>query len=217
MVVLPDQCRQVLTELSARHLVCIISGRDLDDLVERTAVPGVYYAGDHGYRIIGPPGSNLEHEVGSAARDELAATAEYAREILAHVDGVIIEGKALSVSVHYRLVPPGSRAAVDEAISRIRHKFPELRQTGGKMVFEFHPARDWNKGAAMLWLLDHLGYDQRTACPVCVGDDETDENTFKASEGWGVSLIVAPVARPTHAGYMLCDTQETTAFLASLI
>lgn len=217
MVVLPDQCRQVLTELSNQHLVCIISGRDLDDLMERTAVPNVYYAGDHGYRIVGPPGSNLEHEVGTAAREELAAAAEYARELLTGVDGVLVEGKALSVSVHYRLVPPESHPAVAEAVGRISQKFPELRQTGGKMVFEFHPAQDWNKGAAMLWLLGHLGYDRQTACPVCLGDDETDENTFKASQGWGVSIIVSPVARPTYAGYMLRDTQETATFLAASI
>lgn len=217
MVVLPDRCRQVLAELSSQHLVCIISGRDLDDLMERAPVPGIYYAGDHGYRIVGPPGSNLEYEVGTAARDELAAAAEYAREILAHIDGVLVEGKALSVSVHYRLVPPESHPAVAEAVSRVSHKFPELRQTGGKMVFEFHPAREWNKGAAMLWLLDHLGYDQQTVCPVCIGDDETDENTFRASEGWGVSIIVAPAARPTYAGYMLHDIHETTTFLSGLM
>ena len=62
-----------------RHVVCVVSGRVLDDLRAKVAPPAVYYAADHGHHIVGPDGSGIELEVGAetsrrpgeAAADEL--------------------------------------------------------------------------------------------------------------------------------------------------
>jgi len=215
VVVLSERPREVLRRLNQSHLVCLLSGRDLDDLKTRTGLPDLFYAGDHGYRISGPPGSGVDHEVGGAARDTLAAAAAELRELLSRVEGVVVEAKRLSLSVHYRLTPERAMPAVVDAVNTVRARYPSLRQSTGKRVFEFHPGDDWDKGHAMIWLLKRLGHSRGDICPICLGDDLTDEDTFLAARGWGVSVAVDPSAGPTHADYRLRDTEEAADFLAA--
>lgn len=47
------------------------------------------------------------------------------------------------------------------------------------MVFEFKPKIDWNKGKALVWLLQELGLDQHEdVFTIYIGDDTTDEDAF---------------------------------------
>jgi trehalose-phosphatase len=217
LVMLPQRHKEVLEDLNQRYLVCILSGRDLDDLKTRIGLPGLFYAGDHGYRISGPPGSGVWYEVGGSASGVLAAAASELRDLLSSVEGVFVEAKGLSLSVHYRLTPLQAIPAVADAVRRIRLRHPSLRQTTGKLVFEFHPGDDWGKGLAMLWLLEHLGYGRGDICPICLGDDLTDEDTFLAARGWGISVAVDPSGGPTGADYRLRDTEEAVDFLAAFV
>lgn len=215
LVVLPPRAKQVLQRLNRSHLVCILSGRGLEDLKTRTGLPGLFYAGDHGYRIEGPPGSGVAHEVGTAARGALAAAAVDLRDSLSRVAGVVIEAKGLSLSVHYRLVPPAAVSTVAETVHEVGDRYPSLRQSSGKLIFEFHPGEVWDKGRAMTWLIDRLGYGRHDICPICLGDDLTDEDTFLAAQSWGISIAVDPHHGPTCADYKLRDTDEATDFLAA--
>lgn len=47
------------------------------------------------------------------------------------------------------------------------------------MVYEFKPKIDWNKGKALVWLLETLGLDQQDdVFTIYIGDDTTDEDAF---------------------------------------
>lgn len=47
------------------------------------------------------------------------------------------------------------------------------------MVYEFKPKIDWNKGKALVWLLQTLGLDQQDdVYTIYIGDDTTDEDAF---------------------------------------
>jgi trehalose 6-phosphate phosphatase len=47
------------------------------------------------------------------------------------------------------------------------------------MVYEFKPKIDWNKGKALVWLLQALGLDQHEEVfTIYIGDDTTDEDAF---------------------------------------
>ena len=103
-------------------------------------------------------------------------------------------------------------AAVDEVVGR----HPELRKTGGKKVFELRPRMDWDKGKAVLWLLDTLGLNNPEITPIYIGDDLTDEDAFAALKGRGIGLLVSERPLPTAADYRLRDTDEVGDFLAAL-
>ena len=45
---------------------------------------------------------------------------------------------------------------------------------------EIRPTIDWDKGRALQYLLDNLGFDSSSdALPIYIGDDKTDEDAFK--------------------------------------
>jgi trehalose 6-phosphate phosphatase len=45
---------------------------------------------------------------------------------------------------------------------------------------------DWDKGRALLHLLEVLGLQQQAdVLPIYIGDDKTDEDAFKALQGTG--------------------------------
>jgi alpha,alpha-trehalase len=156
----------------------------------------------------------VRHEVGAAAREALAAAAAGLHDLLDGTPGVLIEEKGLSLSVHYRLTPPAQRSLVRRAVDRVHARTPGLRQTGGKLVRELRPGEDWDKGRAMLWLLDQLDCRPDRVCPICLGDDLTDEDAFRAAAGWGISFVVGPTARHTAADYRLPGVAAAVELLA---
>lgn len=186
----------------------------------------------------------LRHQVGAGVPAQMRRVAECLRRDLAGIDGVLVEDKRFAVAVHYRLVDdrdlPRIEAAVDRAAAQENggaagapsaagdaghlgaHGSPggpgaRLRKTGGKKVWELRPDVDWDKGRALLWLLDRLGLDGADVLPLFLGDDVTDEDAFAAvaSRG-GLGLLVADQPRPTAAAYRLRDPEEALELLTRL-
>jgi trehalose-phosphatase len=216
-VELPAGRREVLRRLGEKHPVCIVSGRDLDDLRNRVGLAGLYYAGDHGFRITGPSGTNISLEVEESAREILTEAATRAQELLGDIPGVIVEAKVLSLSIHYRLVSPKDLQVIFTAVQTLHHLYPALRLTTGKCVFEFRPSADWGKGKAISWLSERICADGREICPICVGDDATDEDMFLEVEEWGVSVVVGKPVGSTHATFILETPADTEIFLARFL
>jgi trehalose 6-phosphate phosphatase len=49
-----------------------------------------------------------------------------------------------------------------------------------EQVLEVRPSIKWNKGNALEYLLDTLGFSESSdVLPVYIGDDKTDEDAFK--------------------------------------
>lgn len=210
---LPVGRREVLRRLGDEYPVCIVSGRDLEDLRSRIRLPGLYYASDHGFRIVGPPETCISLEVGESSREILARAGSEAHKLLSGVPGALVETKVLSLSIHYRLTPPGNRDLVFQAVEKLRSLFPELRLTNGKCVFEFRPSEDWGKGRAMTWLLERLDPRDGRICPICVGDDTTDEDMFSEAKVKGLAIVVGTPDRPTQATFSLSTPDDVETFL----
>jgi trehalose 6-phosphate phosphatase len=69
-----------------------------------------------------------------------------------------------------------------------------------------------------LWLAEVLGLDEPGVVAVYVGDDETDEDAFRAVRDRGLGVVVRGEAdeRSTAARYALRDTTEVRVFLDGL-
>ena len=211
---LGDSMRQTLRSLAARVPVAILSGRDLDDVRGRVLVDGIVYAGSHGFDIAGAGG--LRRELGAEYLPVLDKAETELREALDEIPGAQLERKHFSVAAHYRNVNENDASTVALAMDAVAARHRELRRMNGKKVYELLPDIDWNKGKAMLWLLETLGLDGQNVLPIYVGDDRTDEDALRALEKRGVGILVSEYPQETAASYCLNNPEEVERFLQKI-
>jgi trehalose 6-phosphate phosphatase len=216
--------REVLRELASRCPVCVVSGRDRAVVQQLMGVDDLVVAGSHGFDIWSPEAGTLEHEAGSAQEGLIEDVTAELDQAVGGVPGVAIEPKKISVAAHYRLVADeGDRAKVREAVQQLLAERPdELKMTPGKMVYELQPKLDWDKGRAVLYLIDALGLDGDDVIPLYLGDDITDEDAFQALKGRGIGIYVGSQTDPerdgrsTAADFVLDSVTEVQRFLDGL-
>jgi len=210
----PD-AREALERLAGRVPVAVISGRDLEDVREMVGVEGIVFAGSHGFDIAGPEGLVEQRAVEALPRLD---DAERALRQLERVPGARIERKRFTVAVHYRQVDEDQVPEVEVEVERVAADVGGLRVTGGKKVLELRPDVPWDKGRALLRLLEVLGLDGDDVVPIFIGDDVTDEDALRALPERGIGIVVRGEEddRATSASYALADAGEVIAFLGTL-
>lgn len=213
--VLPDATRSALEGLAATHPVAIVSGRDRTDVQGKVALDDLYYAGSHGFDISGPDG--FSEQRGAEYRSVLGLAADELESRAGALDGVWVERKRYAVAVHFRQAAPETETEVRKLVDDVARAHPALKASGGKKIFELRPKVDWDKGRAVLWLLEVLDLSLDRYLPVYVGDDETDEDAFRVlGDDRGVGVAVGTSRRTTHARLALTGPEEVAAFLREL-
>lgn len=217
----PDAARPVdgavdaLAALAARCPVAVLSGRDLADVRARVGLDGIWYAGSHGFELIGPDGAHHQNDAAAAAVPLLAEAAAALREQLGAIPGVMVEHKRFAVAVHYR---NAARDRVGATMAAVRDagRHNGLRVTTGREVIELRPELDWDKGRTLHWILDRLP----GVTPLFLGDDITDEDAFDAvAELSGAGIVVRhndDGDRATAARYALDSPAQVVEFTAQL-
>jgi trehalose-phosphatase len=211
---LSDSMRQALQSLVMQAPVAILSGRDLDDVRQRVNIGAIVYAGSHGFDIAGPRG--LRQQVATQFLPELDMVEEELGKQLAEIAGVRVERKRFSIAAHYRNVNESDVPNVERAVSEVAARHRELRKMDGKKVYELLPDIDWDKGKAVLWLLETLGLERAKVRPIYIGDDRTDEDAFRALGRRGIGILVSEQPRSTAARYALKNPAEVERFLRKL-
>ena len=212
--ILVDGAAKALENLAAQCPVAILSGRDLADIRDRVGLPGIWYAGSHGFELIGPDGSHHHNDAAASAVPVLESAAAELREELAQIPGVRVEHKRYAVAVHYRNVAPERVGEIVASAHRHGQRHG-LRVTGGRKVIELRPDIDWDKGTALAWIRDQIHQTGRVL-PIYVGDDLTDEDAFDAIRFNGVGVVVRhdeDGGRPTAAQFTLNNPGEVREFL----
>lgn len=212
---LSDSMRETLQALATRTSVAILSGRDLDDVRQRVNIAAIVYAGSHGFDIAGPGG--LRKQVAAEFLPKLDMVEKELGKKLAGVPGAHLERKRFSIAAHYRNVKESDVPKLERAVSEAAARHPELRTIAGKKVYELQPNIDWDKGRALMWLLESLRFDQQEMFPIYIGDDVTDEDAFRAVHHRGAGIVVSEEPRPTAASYSLKDPKEVERFLRKLV
>jgi trehalose-phosphatase len=200
--------------------VVIVSGRGREDVAARVALDGLGYVGSHGFDILGPPSTDgagpLRLEVGEGIPEAIERAAGHLHRALDGVAGVLVEPKRFAISVHFRLADESRLPEIERAVDAALASEPGLRKGHGKKLFELRPDLDWDKGKALLWLLDALGLDRPDVLPFYIGDDLTDEDAFRAVRDRGIGVLVAGGPRETAAEYQVRDTGEVVELLERL-
>lgn len=214
LAILGEPMREALRRLSAVWPTHIISGRGLEDVQRLVGIDSLWYAGSHGFDIAPPRGIRGGKQLAPELEPAVHRAAEELRRATAAIPGVLVEDKRFSVAVHYRLVDQALVAAIERMVDNIEAGCRGLKKAYGKKVFELRPAMDWDKGKALLWLLEATGLT--SAFPVYVGDDVTDEDAFAVLTERGMGILVSEQPRPTAASYSLRDTSEVGELLERL-
>lgn len=216
--IIPTDMKRHLLQLSKRYPIAIISGRALKDIRKLVGLRKIYYAGNHGLEISGPSLRLVRPEAEKVA----PTVSEICNDLmvkLGHIDGVIVEDKGLTASIHHRLVAPGKLGELKRIFTKTTR--PHLRAgrvkiARGKKVLEIRPNINWGKGKAVLWIIEALK-PKGEALPIYLGDDETDEDAFRALRGRGMTILVSKTPRKSNAEYFLRDVGEVKVFLRKLI
>jgi trehalose 6-phosphate phosphatase len=222
--VISDSMRNTVRALAKRCTVCVVSGRDRPVVQELMGVGDLVVAGSHGFDIWSPSEGTIKHDAASGFEDVVAEATDRLRAELGSIPGVVIEPKKASVAVHYRLVDPDQHDRIAATVDTMLKEKPDrLKVTPGKMVYELQPKIDWNKGRAVLYLLQTLGLNSDDVVPIYLGDDITDEDAFRAlAGGRGIGIFVGhpddpEVAdRATAADFVLASPKEVEKLLSAL-
>jgi trehalose 6-phosphate phosphatase len=214
---LSDSMKHTLIDLAAQAPIAVISGRDLPDVQRLVGIEHIFYAGSHGFDIAGPDGMEPGPDKGKNFLPALDQVEEELKDRIEAVSGAWVERKKFSIAVHYRKVQESDVAKVKQAVEEVAELHPDLRQSGGKKIFELQPKMDWHKGKALMWLLHELKLDESEVVPFYIGDDVTDEDAFRTLKSRGIGVVVMDPPRETEAHYRLKDTDEVEEFLKRLI
>ncbi|KAK9983016.1 hypothetical protein SO802_032541 [Lithocarpus litseifolius] len=235
----PDQAfmstemRSAVREIGEHFPTAIISGRSRDKVFQFVRLNNIYYAGSHGMDISTPSVSlnygNHEHQTRTI--DEkvyfsivwglFSLLGAYCNENSKDIKGASVEDNKFCLSVHFRCVNEENVGKLKEMVESTMEFYNDFRISEGKKVMEIRPIINWDKGRALQYLLDTLGFeDSSNVLPIYIGDDKTDEDAFKVwmikSIGRGFPVAVSTTPKETEALYSLRDPTEVMSFLILL-
>ena len=220
---LSPEVREKLTILAGTpgFSVGVISGRAIEELKSMVGIQGIFYAGNHGLEIEGP-GLKYINPAAAAGRGIMKELAGRLAKELGKIEGIIIQDKDLSISIHYRLVAAEDGLEVTEIVERLTAGLKgkgHILLSSGKKVWEIKPPVDWDKGKAVETVAASIKAGiKEPLLTVFLGDDITDEDAFKVvkrPEGW--SVYVGPKNETSAAGCYLDSPAEVETLLERLI
>ncbi|MGZ5479789.1 MAG: trehalose-phosphatase [Candidatus Aminicenantales bacterium] len=221
--IISEKMRESVRTLAERCPVCVVSGRDRPVVQELMGLNNLIVAGSHGFDIWSPDYGAIEREKGGDFADLLAEVRARLHEAMDPIEGALVEPKKASVAAHFRLVSEDERHKIKDVVDEILAAHPDrLKVTPGKMVYEIQPKIDWDKGKAVLYLLEALDLNGDDVIPIYLGDDITDEDAFRALKGRGIGIFVGRASDPevgertTAADYVLYTVEEVGRFLEGL-
>jgi trehalose 6-phosphate phosphatase len=130
---------------------------------------------------------------------------------LPHDEGLVIEDKRYSVTIHYRHVHDKHRAI--EAIDRAVAELPDARALGGQDAVSLLPRGGANKGVALRQACSWFACDSA----IYVGDDGTDEDAFASNYPERLLTIRVGAAENTHARFHIDGQEDIDALLQVLV
>ena len=221
LAILSDRGRGVVDALAKRLPTAVVSGRDRPDVEKLVGLDSLIYVGSHGFDIVVPGGGHIDNPIGGDFTALLDSVEARLHEGLDPIDGSQVERKKFSIAAHYRNIDEAQFPRFRQVLDVVLADHDQIKEKSGKKVYELQPKLDWDKGKAVLWLLQVLDLEAVDTVPMFFGDDVTDEDAFAALQGRGLSVIVSGPeddhsGRRTAADFRVHDTDELLSLLESL-
>jgi trehalose 6-phosphate phosphatase len=190
--------------------VVLISGRPATELLFLSGIhPHPEIWGSHGSERLLPDGS---YQVEPPSPGHQSALRAVAHSLHACGFSSQMEIKPGGIAVHWRGLSAEQRVPLE---AKIRSLFVSSSEDHGLHVLPFDGGLELrapgkNKGDAVSAILAEAGPEVAAAY---LGDDQTDENAFRAIKSRGIAILVRPEPRPTVADVWLRPPEELGRFL----
>jgi len=223
LAALSEEMRQILIKFSQNKAIFlgIITGRSLKQIKKLVNIPEILYVANHGIELEGP-GIHYVSKEARKARYILWHIYMRLFKSLKHIEGMHIEDKGFSISLHYRAVKKKSDVEfVTSTLRDITKPFLDRNMillSEGKMVYEIRPPGKWNKATAIQWLLTDyfpLKFNEDVLI-IYLGDDKADIEVFDSLRGKGLTIFVGNPSDTAAANYYVNSPEEVKAFLEHL-
>jgi trehalose 6-phosphate phosphatase len=196
--------RSLLARACRLYPCAVISGRSSREVSQFLGdLPLRHVLGNHGME----PGPDLDRfrAVMARARKSLESS-------LAQQQGIEIEDKTYSLSVHYRRSRKRTQARlrVEQAIARL--PLP-VRTVPGKCVINLLPKRAKTKGDALL----AIRKAEQANTALFFGDDDTDEHVFRLDQPGRLTTVRIGYSAVSSATYYLRKQSEIDQAIHHLI
>ena len=223
LAALSEEIRQILIKFSHNKEIFlgIITGRSLKQIKKLVHIRDVLYVANHGIELEGP-GIRSTCPEAKKARSTLWHIYMRLFKSLKNIEGVHIEDKGLSISLHYRTVKKkGDVEYIISTLHDITKPFLDrkmLSLSTGKMVYEIRPPVEWNKASTIQWLLTHYFPVEfsEDALLIYLGDDKADIEVFDSLMGKGLTIFVGNPSDMSTADYYVNSPEEVKVFLEHL-
>jgi trehalose-phosphatase len=204
-----------IPELVARIMrtgtrVVLVSGRPATELLFLSGIhPHPEIWGSHGAERLLPDGS---YQVEPPSSNHQSALKAALHSLNACGFSAHVEIKPGGIAVHWRGLSAADRAFME---AKIRNLFASAIEDHGLHLLPFDGGLELrapgkNKGDAVSAILQESGFEVAAAY---LGDDQTDENAFRAIKGRGIAILVRAEPRPTVADIWLRPPEELGRFL----
>ncbi|MGH6622584.1 MAG: trehalose-phosphatase [Burkholderiaceae bacterium] len=210
----PDRARAAIgvdrriVQLTRLARVAVISGRSLADLLARIPTEIPLCIGNHGAEgLADDVDTRKMHQVSRQWLEQLRPTLANAQD----VEGVVIEDKGPTLSLHFRLAR--DRAGMADRLSAIARQLePAPRVIGGKFVLNLLPPEAPTKFEALTRLVRIEQADR----VLFVGDDQTDELVFAQAPDQWITVRV-DYDRSSQARFFVHQQSEIAILLDCLL
>jgi trehalose 6-phosphate phosphatase len=204
---IPELVSQIMRH---KTRVVLISGRAATELLFLSGIhPQPEIWGSHGAERLHSDGS---YEVEAPPAEQRNALQIANRSLRSCGLGPRMETKPGGIAVHWRGLSAEERVAIE---NKVRTVSASLVDDYGLHLLPFDggieirvPGK--NKGDAVNAILAEAG---KGVAAAYLGDDQTDENAFRAIKGRGLGVLVSAEPRPTLADAWLRPPQELGRFL----
>lgn len=197
--------------------VAIMTGRSFSDIKKIIPIKDIHFAANHGLEISGMKRGEIVPNASRLVRT-VKKISDDLNKVLLTVPGAWVENKSLTASVHYRIVPSSHIAELNRLVGEITLRYIEegtIKLTRGKKVIEIRPNIAWHKGKAVRWMQKNIA--KKRASNIYIGDDETDEDAFKALNPAFTVKVAQDAKVETEAMYYVNNPTEVRFFLQWLL
>lgn len=194
---------RLLGRIAERYPVAVISGRPRADVLARLSGARVKaVVGNHGLEP--SPDAASYHDLVKSWLPKL-------REEIGQMQGIEIENKLYSLTIHYRRsrAKAKARARIDEALAKLN----DARVIDGRLLVNVLPSNAPNKGSALINLRSSLNAEHA----LFVGDDTSAEDVFALENRQHLLGIRVGRAANSNASHYLAKQTDIDNFLKRLL